>query len=106
MAQHTITIAASPLAGDAESRWQRQIASAWPRYGHAPAFRSISLETLSVELAREDPEGFPHQRGAYLIVLGPEMPGAGLLQLADKLQQRLVPTVMLLPVVDAHARGL
>ncbi len=102
----TVTIAASPSVGDAEGRWGRQIVAAWPRFVPRPNLRNTTLETLDAALLDEVLAAELTEGGPLLLVLGPEVTGATLLRLADRLQQRMVPTVMLLPTVDTHARGL
>jgi hypothetical protein len=100
---------ASPLAGDG-----REPLAAPDRRGVARASvtcrRSgpITLETLSVELARADSALFSARlTGALLIVLRTgDARGSACSSSPISCSKRLVPTVMLLPAVDAHARGL
>lgn len=104
MASHTVTIAASPSAGEAAARWASKIGAAWPRCGQPPTLRVVPLETVLVVLSEED--GGAENLGPLAVILGPDVSGAGLLQLADRLQQRRVPAVLLLPEADVAARGL
>ena len=102
----SIMIAASPSAGDAQGRWGSQIAAAWPRFVSRPDIQSMTLERLTAALRSDDEGSHLADHGPLLVVLGPEVTGGTLLQLADRLQQRMLPAVLLLPTVDAHARGL
>jgi serine phosphatase RsbU (regulator of sigma subunit) len=106
MAQHSITIAASPSIGDAQARWAPRLAAAWPRPSSPPTFFSLPLDALFETLLDEASATGMTNAGPLLVVLGPEVPGGTLLQLADRLQQRMVPAVLLLPAIDQHSRGL
>lgn len=102
----TITIASSPSVGNAEARWGGPAIAAWPRFVQRPAAQSLSLDALHTSLRDDAGAESLAEQGPLLIVLGAETTGAALLRLADRLQQYRLPAVLLLPVVDAHARGL
>src|SRR5438128_2296149 len=90
MAQHCITIASSPSAGDAVARWGGPAIAAWPRLVPRPALNVTALDTLLAALADDRTAEELIEFGPILAVLGPEVTGAALLRLADRLQQRLI----------------
>jgi hypothetical protein len=106
MAQHTVTIAASVSAGDAQTRWGVPLAANWPRFGGKPRFNFTTLEALNAALADSEESSHLADHGPMLLVLGPEVSGSTLLRLVDRLQQHSLPAIMLLPTVDEPSRGL
>lgn len=107
MAQHTVSVWASPTVGDAGARWAAPLAAAWPRCSPGcPRFTTGTVEELRDALADEDRAAELADHGPLLIVLGPEISGSALLRLADRLQQYMLPAVLLIPVADANARSL
>lgn len=113
MTQPTLTLAASTGAlavlgsrGDPVERWWRRIADAWPEAGETPAIRSVSLEALVSQLGAADAPRVLAHSVPLLIILGPDACGASLYQLVDRLQQGILPAVVLLPSVDPTLRRL
>lgn len=106
MDQPPITLAASPAAGEALVRWWRPIAAAWPR-GRTPAEPlTLSLPELVARLEHPEEAERLATGGPLLIVLGPDLSGSALLKLADRLQQHILPGILLFPQVDRATRGL
>jgi len=106
MAQHLITVAASTSAGDATARWWLPVVAAWPRTTAAPQPRYLSLNELTQQiLAANSPEVLD-PFSPMLLILGPEIGGSTLFQLVDRLQQLMVPAVLLFPSVEGPIRQL
>jgi phosphoserine phosphatase RsbU/P len=113
MAQQTVTLAASAGAllalgtrADPLERWWRRIADAWPQHTDAPAVRSMSLESLLGQLgSSEGGRGLCHA-SPIVVVLGPDACGSSLYQMVDRLQQGMLPALILLPAVEASTRQL
>jgi serine phosphatase RsbU (regulator of sigma subunit) len=105
MGQQTITLAASDGPGAME-RWGMPVLASWPRYGKKPALKSVSLEHLAAQLKTTEGAHDLWADGPLLIVLGPETAGSLLFQLVDRIQQEMLPAVVLLPKVDEGVRRL
>lgn len=103
--QTTITLAASD-GNSALQRWGAPLVECWPRYGRKPGLKAITLEHLATRMATSEGAHELAADGPLLIVLGPETTGSLLYQLVDRIQQELVPAVLLLPNVDEGARRL
>jgi sigma-B regulation protein RsbU (phosphoserine phosphatase) len=106
MGQTTITLAASSSCDDPVTRFGRPVLERWPRFGTKPELRGITLEMLEANMrtsagARELAHG-----GPLLIAMDATFPLSSLYQLVDRIQQELVPAVLLLPKVDDGARRL
>lgn len=106
MAQHIVTVAASTSAGDATARWWLPVVAAWPRTTAAPQPRYLSFNELTQQiLAANSPEVLD-PFSPMLLILGPEIGGSMLFQLVDRLQQLMVPAVLLFPSVEGPIRQL
>jgi phosphoserine phosphatase RsbU/P len=113
MTQHTLTLAASVGAlsalgsrADPVERWWRSVADCWPAGSELPAIRSLPLESLVAQLSCGEGGRKICHASPILVVLGPDACGSSLYQLVDRLQQNVVPAVMLLPAVDPSTRQL
>lgn len=104
MAQQIVTIAACSTAGDAAARWWLPIVAAWPR--EAPQSRHTPLSDVLAEVMSAPSADALHHLGTLLLILGPEISGSSLFQLVDRLQQHLVPAVLLFPSADGPMRQL
>lgn len=105
MPSKAVILAASPSAGDPLTRWWHPIKASWPRYCIAPETRAVSLAEFQFAVTGPTPERMV-EGGPVLIGVGPELSPTSLYQLVDRLQQLVVPAVVLFPVVDQAARGL
>lgn len=113
MAQQTLTLAASvgalsALGGRADptERWWKPIAEHWPQGAKAPGIRPFGLEPLLAQLGTPDHARALAQTAPLVIILGPDACGSLLYHLVDRLQQSVLPAVILLPAVDAATRRL
>lgn len=103
MAHPSITIVANPSVAEIGAVWPR-IAAAWPQGRKAPEPTFLTLNELLEALAKAA-EGQPPAAPA-LVVLGPDIPMVGVVQLVDALQGALVPAVLLFDTVDDARRRL
>jgi phosphoserine phosphatase RsbU/P len=87
-------------------RWWRRIADAWPQGGEAPAIRSMCLETLLAQVGSSEGGRNLCHASPLVIVLGPDACGSSLYQMIDRLQQSLMPALILLPAVEPLTRQL
>lgn len=106
MAQQTITVAACTSAGDVTGRFWLPIVAAWPRIGGAPQARHMSASDLMSEVMSAPSSDALDPFCPMLLVLGPEISGSALFQLVDRLQQHMVPAVLLFPSADGPMRQL
>ena len=105
MAQHTITVAGSTSAGDVTARWWLPILAAWPRATVAPQPRHMTAPDLIQQVMSASAEALDPFT-PMLLVLGPEVSGSALFQLVDRLQQHMVPAVLLFPSAEGPMRQL
>ncbi|MEX2219753.1 MAG: PP2C family protein-serine/threonine phosphatase [Phycisphaerales bacterium] len=106
MGQQIITLAGSSSCAEATERCGRAVVERWPRYGRAPQVRDLPLERVEARLRTAEGARELAGGGPMLLVLGPEVAGARLYQLVDRIQQEMLPAVLLLPEVDDTARRL
>ncbi|MFN0131192.1 MAG: PP2C family protein-serine/threonine phosphatase [Phycisphaerales bacterium] len=105
MPAKSVIIAASTSAGDSIARWWNPIRAAWPRFCPAPEPKSVRLDELLAAVAGPQPERIA-DGSPILLGVGPEISPTSLYQLVDRLQQLVVPAIVLFPVVDQAARAL
>lgn len=106
MAQPTITVASSTSAGDAVARWWLPIVSAWPRASAVPQPHHTPLNELMQHIMSTSSPEVLDLFSPILMILGPEIGGSALYQLVDRLQQLMVPAVLLFPSAEGPLRQL
>jgi phosphoserine phosphatase RsbU/P len=106
MGQITITLASSGSCGDPMARWGRPVLERWPRYGRRVEARTVEVDALEQELRTPGGARELASAGPLLMALGPEVGRSTLYQLIDRIQQELVPAIVLLATVDEGARRL
>ncbi len=106
MAQQTITVAACTSAGDAVARWWLPVVASWPRVGVVPQARHMSVSDLMAQVMSAASSEALDPFCPMLLILGPEVGGSALFQLVDRLQQHMVPAILLFPSADGPMRQL
>lgn len=106
MGQQAITLASSGSCGDAAARWGKPAIDRWARFGRRPDLRVIPIERLETQIKTTEGARAAVRDGPLMIVLGPEFTGSRLYQLVDRVQQEMLPAVLLLERVDDGARRL
>src|SRR5262245_58163475 len=107
MRTRTVTFAvADSLIDEAISRWVDPVLANWPRSDHRPGTEVLRLTEFRARTEIVRPGLDPEPANVAVVVVDPTFTHAQACQMVDRMQEQLIPGLLLFPTLDATAARL